>query len=107
MLPLSLEEVRRFPVPPTGLFDLIWRGSYPASYDRSLEPADWYPSYVGTYLERDVRTLLNVGDLVAFQTYLRLCAGRVGQLVNLSSLGADAGVTHGTARSWLSVLEAG
>jgi predicted AAA+ superfamily ATPase len=107
LLPLSLREVRRFPDPPADLFDLLWRGSYPALYDRGLEPGDWYPSYVATYLERDVRTILNVGDLVAFQTCLRLCAGRVGQLVNLSSLGADAGVTHATAKSWLSVLEAG
>jgi len=107
LLPLSLQEVRRFPDPPAELFDLLWRGSYPALYDRGLEPGDWYPSYVATYLERDVRTILNVGDLVAFQTCLRLCAGRVGQLVNLSSLGADAGVTHATAKSWLSVLEAG
>jgi hypothetical protein len=76
-------------------------------YDRGLEPGDWYPSYVATYLERDVRTILNVGDLVALQTCLRLCAGRVGQQVNLSSLGGDAGVTHATAKSWLSVLEAG
>lgn len=95
------------PDPPVDLFDLMWRGSYPATYDRALEPGDWYPSYVTTYLERDVRRILNVGDIVAFQSYLRLCAGRVGQLVNLSSLGGDAGVTHGTAKSWLSVLEAG
>ena len=107
LLPLSLKEVRRFPDPPDNLFELLWRGSYPAVYDRGLEPGEWYPSYVATYLERDVRTLLNVGDLVAFQTCLRLCASRVGQLVNLSSLGADAGVTHATAKSWLSVLEAG
>jgi len=107
LLPLSLQEIRRFPNPPSDLFDLLWRGSYPALYDRDLAPGDWYPGYVSTYLERDVRTLLNVGNLVAFQTMLRLCAGRVGQLLNLSSLGADAGVTHATARSWLSVLEAG
>lgn len=107
LLPLGLDEVRRFPRPPRDLFETIWRGSYPAVFDRDLDPGDWYPSYVATYLERDVRTLLNVGDLIAFQTFLRLCAGRVGQLVNLSALGADAGVTHGTARAWLSVLEAG
>ncbi len=107
LLPLSLEEIRRFPAPPSDLLDLMWRGSYPALYDRGLEPRDWYPSYVATYVERDVRNVLNVGDLVAFQTCLRLCAGRVGQLVNLSSLGADAGVTHATVKSWLSVLEAG
>ena len=107
LLPLSLEEVRRFPRPPTDLLDLLWRGSAPATYDRGLAPGDWYPSYVATYVERDVRTILNVGDLVAFQTFLRLCAGRTGQLLNLSALGADAGLTHTTAKSWLSVLEAG
>jgi len=107
LLPLSLEEIRRFPDPPSDLFELLWRGSYPAVYDRDVAPTDWYPGYVSTYLERDVRTVLNVGDLAAFQTMLRLCAGRTGQLLNLSSLGADAGVTHATAKSWLSVLEAG
>lgn len=107
LLPLSLEEVRRFDRPPTELLDVLWRGSAPALHDRALKPLDWYPSYVATYVERDVRSILNVGDLVAFQTFLRLCAGRVGQLVNLSSLGADTGINHGTARAWLSVLEAG
>jgi len=107
LLPLGLEELRRFPNAPEELFDVLWRGSYPALYDRSLDPGEWYPSYVATYLERDVRSLLNVGDIIAFQNYLRLCAGRVAQVVNLSSLGADAGVTHSTAKAWLSVLEAG
>jgi len=107
LMPLSLEEIRRFPEHPVELLDLLWRGSYPAVYDRRLEPQDWYPSYVATYVERDVRTILNVGDLVAFQTFLRLCAGRTGQLLNLSALGADAGITHNTAKAWLSVLEAG
>ena len=105
--PMGLEEVRRFPEPPTGLYELIWRGGYPAVYDRGLDPADWYSNYVTTYLERDVRSILNVGDLMAFQTFLRLAAGRVGQVINLSSLGADTGISHNTARSWLSVLEAG
>ncbi len=107
LLPLSLEEVRRFPDPPGDLWELLCRGSYPALYDRELAAGDWYPSYVATYLERDVRAILAVGDLLAFQTFLRLCAGRVGQLVNFSALAADAGVTHNTARAWLSVLEAG
>ena len=107
LLPLSLDEVRRFPDPPTDLLDVLFRGSAPATFDRRLTPDDWYPSYVATYVERDVRNILNVGDLVAFQTFLRLCAGRCGQLVNLSALGADAGLTHVTAKAWLSVLEAG
>lgn len=106
LLPLSLAEVRRFGDAPTDLWELLWRGGYPAVYDRELAPADWYPSYVATYLERDVRALLAVGDLLAFQTFLRLAAGRTAQLLNLSALGADAGVSHNTARSWISVLEA-
>jgi hypothetical protein len=81
-------------------------GGYPAIFDRRLEAADWSASYRTTYLERDVRQILKVGDLVLFQTFLRLCAGRAAQLVNLSQLGADCGASHHTARSRLSVLEA-
>jgi hypothetical protein len=81
-------------------------GSSPATFDRQLDPGEWYPSYVATYVERDARTLLNIGNLAAFQRFVGLCAGRVGQLLNLSSLGADAGVRHATAGAWLSVLEA-
>lgn len=106
LLPLSLEEVRRFPVPPDQLFTLLWQGGYPALYDRQVPPGDWYAAYVGTYVERDVRQLLNVANLGAFQTFLRLCAGRSAQLLNASALGADAGITHNTARAWLTVLEA-
>jgi predicted AAA+ superfamily ATPase len=67
---------------------------------------DWLAAYVATYLERDVRQVLNIQDLTAFQRYLRLCAGRTGQLLNLSALAGEAGISHGTARAWLSFLEA-
>jgi predicted AAA+ superfamily ATPase len=67
---------------------------------------DWLAAYVATYLERDVRQVLNIQDLTAFQRYLRLCAGRTGQLLNLSALAGEAGIAHGTARAWLSVLQA-
>lgn len=107
LLPLGLEEVRRFSVTPDKLWETLWKGSYPAVFDRELSPGEWYPSYVATYVERDVRALLNVGSAASFQSFLRLCAGRIAQLVNLSALGADAGVTHATAKAWLSVLEAG
>lgn len=106
LLPLDLTEVRRFPDPPTDVWTLVWTGGYPRIYDRRIPAAEWLSSYAATYLERDVRQMVNVGDLLAFQTFVRLCAGRVGQLVNLTSLGADAGVSHTTARAWLSVLEA-
>lgn len=106
LLPLGLDEIRRFPNAPRELLDVLWKGAYPALFDRDLDPPDWFSSYVGTYVERDVRQMLNVGDLATFQTFLRLCAGRSGQLLNFSALAADCGVTHGTARAWMSVLEA-
>jgi predicted AAA+ superfamily ATPase len=106
LLPLNRPEISRFPAAPDQLWPLVWAGGYPRIYDRRLPADEWLSSYAATYVERDVRQLVNVGDLLAFQTFLRLCAGRVGQLLNLSSLGADAGVTHMTARAWLSVLEA-
>jgi len=105
LYPLGFEELNLFDNAPGDLFEVLFSGAFPAVFDRGTAPADWYPSYVSTYLERDVRQILNVGDLVAFQTFLRLCAGRTGQLVNLSALASDCGITHGTARSWLSVLE--
>ena len=106
LLPLGHDEVLRFPDAPGDLFATLWRGGYPAIYDRRPKPADWLGSYVATYVERDVRQILNVTDLLAFQNFLRLCAGRSAQLLNLSALAADAGITHNTARAWLSVLEA-
>jgi len=106
LLPLSLDEIRRFNLEPDDLDDTLWRGSSPAVFDRQVDPNDWYASYVGTYVERDARNLLNIGNLATFQRFVGLCAGRTGQLLNLSSLGADAGVRHATAAAWLSVLEA-
>jgi predicted AAA+ superfamily ATPase len=105
LLPLNLAEVSRFPSPPQQLDAVLWTGGYPRIFDRNLPPAEWLASYVATYVERDVRQVLDIGDLLAFQTFLRMCAGRVGQLLNLSGLGADCGVTHATARSWISVME--
>ena len=107
LLPLSLDEIRRFPAPPTELPEVLWTGGYPRIYDQHLPPFEWLGNYVATYVERDVRRVLHVTDLVAFQTFLRLSAGRAGQLLNLSALGADAGISQPTARHWLSVLEAG
>lgn len=104
--PFSLAALERAGLVPSSLGELLWRGCYPPIYDRDLDPAIWCGNYVRTYLERDVRQLINVRDLATFQRFLRLCAGRSGQLVNLSSLAADAGITHNTAKAWLAVLEA-
>lgn len=106
LLPLSLAEVRRFPGAGRHLLPTIWTGGYPRIYDKGLPAAEWLANYAATYVERDVRQILEVADLGAFQTFVRLCAGRAGQLLNLSALGADAGVTHATAKRWVSVLEA-
>lgn len=106
LLPPSLDELRRFPRAPTELFDVLRAGAYPRIHDRGIPADRWLSDYVATYIQRDVRQVLNVGDLTTFATFLRLCAGRTAQEVNLSALGADAGVSHNTARAWLSVLEA-
>ena len=106
LLPLSLAEMKRAGCLPERLDQLLLNGSYPAIYSRALAPADWYSNYVSTYIERDVRQLLEIRDLALFQRFLRLCAARTGQLMNLSALGADCGITGVTAREWMSVLEA-
>jgi hypothetical protein len=106
LLPLSLAELQRVDLAPPTLEDALWRGGYPALHARALRPTDWVPNYVATYIERDVRQLLAVRELGLFQRFLRMCAARTGQLLNLSSLAADCGISHVTAREWLSVLEA-
>jgi len=105
LLPLSLDELRRFDGAPSELWPTLFGGGYPRIYDRGLAPGRWLADYVATYVQRDVRQVLDVTDLDAFTTFLRLVAGRTGQELNLSALGSDAGVTHNTARSWLSVLD--
>ena len=107
LLPLARSEVRRFKGYPRDLDKALLAGGYPRIFDQKLSPADWLGSYVGTYLERDVRTVKNVGDLVAFQRFTELCAGRTAQLLNLSALAADAGISQPTAKAWMSVLETG
>lgn len=106
LLPLSATELLAANQLPGSLEDMLLRGAYPALYHRDLLPGDWFPNYVATYLERDVRQLIAVRDLSLFQRFVRMCAARSGQLLNLAALGADCGVSAVTAREWLSVLEA-
>ena len=87
------------------LFDTLFTGGYPRIHDKGLAPHDWLSGYYQTYVERDVREVLNVGDLETFGRFMGLCAGRTGSLLNLSSLANDCGITHTTARRWLGVLE--
>lgn len=106
LLPFSLDEAGRGGIELGPLSQILISGLYPPIHDRRLDPAVWYGNYVMTYLERDVRNLLAVRDLSQFRTFLRMCAARCGRLLNLSSLASDCGITHNTARSWISVLEA-
>lgn len=106
LLPLSVRELVAGGITPPALDDMLFAGGYPALFDRGVPPQNWFPAYVTAYVERDVRQLLKVQDLEAFQRFLRLCAGRSGQLLNLSSLATDCGITHNTAKAWISVLEA-
>lgn len=106
LLPLSAAEIGNIGNRQATLDETMWRGAYPALHTGTrLDPGDWYASYITTYIERDVRQVLQVQDLATFQRFVRLCAGRTGQLLNLSALASEAGITHTTARAWLSVLE--
>lgn len=87
--------------------DYMFTGMYPPIYDRSIPPTNWYPNYIQTYIERDIRDLTQITQLSTFQVFVKLCAGRIGQILNLSSLARDCGITHNTARAWLSLLETG
>ena len=104
LLPLSLRERRRADAS-DAINDIIYSGFYPRILDQGLDARQWLGDYFETYVERDVRRLGGIRNLSAFRLFVRLCAGRVGQLVNLTSLGSDAGVSHTTAREWLAILD--
>lgn len=106
LLPFSADELAVSKHLPDSLDELLYQGFYPPIYDRNISPNDWYSSYVQTYIERDVHQLIKIKDLNSFRTFLRLCAGRAGQTVNLSSIGNDCGISYNTVKEWLSVLEA-
>ncbi len=105
LLPFSLTELGRN-WPELSTDELLYRGFYPRIYDRNLVPAQALSDYVGTYVERDLRQLSAVHNLSLFQKFMTLCAGRIGQLLNLESLGNDTGVSQPTSREWLTLLEA-
>lgn len=106
LLPLTLEETDPFPLTLTSLDEVLYTGFYPRIYSEKLNPSEVYGSYVETYLERDVRNLLQVKDLAKFRLFVELCAGRVGQLLNKDSLANEIGISSSTVEQWLSILEA-
>lgn len=106
LLPFSWNEITRFPEYPQTLDEALLSGCYPRIFDSKLDPSDWLSAYVNTYIERDVRMISKIGDLGTFQRFVELCAGRTAQLLNLSSLAGDCGISQPTAKAWISILEA-
>jgi len=106
LLPFSLNELSRAGKLPDQINRMLHTGGYPPLYDRDVTVRAWFSAYVTAYLERDVRQVLKVQELETFQRFVRLCAGRTGQLLNFSALAAECGITHNTAKAWVSVLEA-
>lgn len=106
LLPFDLHELYKAKATPSSIESVLFKGMYPPLYDRKIDPILWYENYIRTYIERDVRQLINVRDLANFQKFVRICAARTGQLVNFTGIGNDCGIDHTTAKAWLSVLEA-
>lgn len=105
LLPLSIQELERSDLP-IDKNELLYRGCLPGIYEANMNPSQAYANYFRTYVERDVRQLMELRNQQLFETFLRLLAGRVGQLLNLSGLAADVGVSATTLKHWLSILEA-
>lgn len=105
LLPFSLEEIDRTSFAQALYEDYIFRGFYPRIYDQDLDPTSWLSDYIQTYVERDLRQVINVSDLGTFRQFLQICAGRTGQQVNFSEIGGQIGVSYHTVHRWLNVLE--
>ncbi len=106
LLPLSIHELEQAQLLPEKIDQLLFKGAYPSVHADGINALDWYRSYIATYVERDVRQIRNVTDLNAFQNFMKLCAGRVGQVLNITSLSNDSGLSVHTIKQWLSVLAA-
>ncbi len=106
LLPFSHAEMREAGILPQSVDEEIFKGGYPRLYDKDIAPTDYYPFYIQTYVERDIRLMKNIGDLNKFVRFIKLCAGRIGQLLNQSSLANECGVAVTTISTWISILEA-
>ncbi|HGG59360.1 MAG TPA: ATP-binding protein [Gammaproteobacteria bacterium] len=104
LLPFSIAELTGHFSP--GIDEMLFKGFYPRVYDQDIAPDQAYGDYFETYVERDLRQLVNIKNLGLFQRFVKLCAGRCGQLLNLNSLANDTGISRSTAREWMTVLEA-
>lgn len=100
LLPLSMKELKNSSYSLFTLEELLFKGFYPRIYSKKLDPSEWYRNYLQTYIERDLRSMRNIHDLGIFQLFLKMCASRTGQLLDLTSIGNDCGISHNTAREW-------
>ena len=105
LLPLDFEELQSKNLLPHDYASMIMRGCYPALYDRPIPTTAFYANYIETYVERDLSEILNVKDIRLFRIFLKLCAGRIGQQLNMTNLAKEAGISIPTVKSWLSILE--
>lgn len=105
LAPLSVSELTKAKKLPATINEWLFTGGFPRIYDKEIAPTDYFPSYIQTYIERDVRMLKNIGNLSAFTMFIKLCAARIGQLLNIQSIATECGITVNTANSWLSILE--
>lgn len=106
LLPFSFQEAQKGGIGFADAFEWVFKGGYPRIYDKSIDPSDYYPDYVQTYLERDVKTIAGVRHLTKYETFIRLCANRVGSILDQQSLASECEIDQKTASSWLSALEA-
>ena len=105
LFPFDQKELDSEGLLPENWMELAWKGAYPRIYQAGIPPESFYPNYIETYLERDIQELVKIEEMGAFRQFLRLCAGRAGQILNLSALGRASGISHATARNWISLLE--
>lgn len=105
LLPLDFDELKTESLLAESYQETLFKGFYPAIFDREIDPNIFYANYLQTYVEKDVTELLNIRDLMTFRTFLGLCAARAGQLLNISGLANDCNISQPTAKAWLSILE--
>ena len=105
LLPFSILELKKAKLLPSDDDNLMLKGFYPPIYDQKIPPADWCPNYIRTYIEKDVRQIKNITDLIVFERFIKLLAGRSGQELNNSALAVETGVDVKTIQSWIGILE--
>lgn len=105
LLPLSYTEIIQFPNAPEHANDFILNGTYPELYDKNRKPGLWYPAYIRTYIERDVKQIKNIENTLLFNRFIQLCAGRTAQQLNVSALSIECGIDVKTVQAWLGILQ--